>query len=157
MVEGSQKWLEAKSTIDEFKNEFELKYGIRLRINLENSKHCKIPDLSITDLMDQVNEVLFEYFPGKIVKCRLGRNVAINNGILSKVRVYEFMVFKHIFCYIARDLGYSYSTIGRALDCDHATVINACKSIKRSFTTNYCDSKIKYEDIKTRIISKHLI
>lgn len=150
-------WEKVQEEINEFKLSLERKYGVHISINIHSSKHPKIPYISLEDLINEVNEVLFEFHPEKVIVCKIFKQRDISEGINSRLRVYEVAVFRHIYCYIARNIGYSYSSIGRSIGKDHATILNACKSIERSFKTNYCLSKDKYDIIKNRLIRKYQV
>lgn len=151
----SDNWVKVQEEINEFKLQLERKYGVYVSITIQSSKSPTIPYISLEDLIKEVNEVLFENYPDKIILCRLNKHRDISEGINSRLRVYEVAVYRHIYCYIARSIGYSFSSIGRCIGKDHATVINACKSIERSFKTNYCQSKDKYQMVKARLIAKY--
>lgn len=155
MGNKSENWVKAQEEINEFKLSMERRYGMYITINIQSSKHPKIPYISLENLIKEIDEVLFEFHPTKIVLCKLFKHRDISSGINSRIRVYEVAVFRHIYCYIARSIGYSYSAIGRAIGKDHATVINACKSIERSFKTNYCQSQDKYKFVMSRIMEKY--
>ena len=141
--------------INEFKLQLERKYGVYVSITIQSSKSPTIPYISLEDLIKEINEVMFEEHPKKVLLCRLNKHRDISEGINSRLRIYDVAVYRHIYCHIARSIGYSYSSIGRTIGKDHATIINACKSIERSFKTNYCNSKDKYNLIKSRLISKY--
>jgi len=153
MAQVSKVWLEAQKSIEEFKNEFEKKYGFGLMIYIRNSKHLNIPSVSLSDILDETDRMLFRLHPSKIVQCSYGK-VNIGGGINTVTRIHEVVVMRQIFCYIALELGYSFSEIGRFLSMNHSTIIAAKKSLDISFKTNYNGALDKYQAVRSNILIK---
>jgi hypothetical protein len=153
MAQVSKVWLEAQQSIEEFKSEFEKKYGLGLMIYIRNSKYVNIPSVSLSDILEETDKVLFTLHPSKIVHCSYGK-VNIQRGITTPSRIHEVVVMRQIFCYIALELGYSFTEIGRFLSMNHSTIIAAKKSLDISFKTNHNGASDKYQAVRTNILIK---
>jgi len=153
MAQVSKVWLDAQATIEEFKQEFEKKYGFSLMIYIRNSVYKDLPSVTLNDILEETDKMLYELYPSKVIKSSYGK-VYISNGIKTKTRIYEIMVMRHVFCYIALEFGYAYAEIGRFLGMNHSTIISAKKSLETSFKTNYKEAYDKYKAVKESIIIK---
>lgn len=154
MAEKSQQWIEATQEIEDFKKAFESKYGLGITIFIRNSHIDKIQSISLSDLMYECNLLLQEYYPEGYIQASYGK-VNILNGIKTKSRIYDLVVMRQIFSYIAYEIGYTYTEIARFLGMNHSTIIYAVKSLQAAFKTNYEMSKDKYEQVKYNILSKY--
>jgi hypothetical protein len=153
MAEVSKVWLEAQKEIEEFKEAFEKRYGFGLSIHMRNSTLINIPPISLNDVLEEVDRLFYEMYPSGIVKSSYGTVHALN-GIRSKTRVHEVVVMRQIFSYIALELGYAFTEIGRFLNMNHSTIIAAKKSLEISFVTNYNGACDKYQAVKSSILIK---
>jgi hypothetical protein len=153
MAEVSKVWLEAQQSIEEFKNDFEHKYGFGLMIYIRNSKYINLPPIGLSDILNETNRMLFILHPSKIVTCSYGK-VNIDQGVTTHTRIHEVVVMRQIFCYIALEFGYSFSEIGRFLNMNHSSIIAAKKSLDVSFQTNYNGASDKYQAIRSNILIK---
>lgn len=153
MAQVSKIWLEAQHAIEEFRKEFEKKYGFSLMIYIRNSKYVDLPPVSLSDILDEADRMLFDLHPTKIISCSYGK-VNVEKGIRSNTRIHEVVVIRQIFCFIALEFGYTYTEIGRFLEMNHSTIIAAKKSLESSFETNYHGALDKYKAVKASILIK---
>lgn len=153
MAQVSKVWLKAQEEIEEFRDKFEKKYGFGLYIHIRNSKLINMPPVSLEDILEETNRMLYDLHPTRVIKSSYGI-VNVPNGIKSQTRIHEVVVMRQIFCYIALEFGYGFTEIGRFLNMNHSTIIAAKKSLEMSFQTNYNGAYDKYQAVKGSILIK---
>jgi chromosomal replication initiation ATPase DnaA len=132
MEEDINLWQEAEEMVQNFKKEFTERFKAKIDIYYNLKKKVKTYTISLVDIVSAVNEVLHEEFiEGYVMGCANNR-VEITNGVLTKTRVREIIIYRHILFYLARNAGYGPSEISRLLGThsDHATIIHGNKRIK---------------------------
>lgn len=131
MSKTSKKEL-AKDYVNRFKknfyNLFKTHPQVRYSLKFVNNS------VTINEVIDITNDILAE-----------NGITDLKDGILNKSREEFIILHRQISCKICRDLGYSYSEIGKAHKINHATVIHSCKKVKDSLDLNYTDT-VKVHD-----------
>ena len=154
MARISKAWLDAQEELETFKSEFESKYGFLLTVYISHNKVTQIPCIGLDELLEESNQLLMERNPSGYINASFGK-VKINNGIKTKTRAREIVTIRQIFCYIARELGYTTVGIARFLGKDHATIIYSSNSVKDFMETNYIPVVEVYTVLKNQLIVKY--
>lgn len=129
-----------KKLIDEFKERFREKLGyqpvVLTRVVVDNEYHIPIMDLG------QLS-AFFEPF--------LARHNNRKIHLFAKNRKREVVELRMMFCYIARQMMYTYASIGEYMrNRDHTTVLHNVATFKNLMETNE-DFKERYTRIITHI------
>ncbi len=104
------------SDIKKFREEIELKYGIKLYI--ANSNFEDIHPIELSKVWDLLFEIVEEFHP-QYIEC-------YKDPLLTRER--EWMNYMHSYCLIVlRQLHYGPSVIGRFLKKNHASIIHSAK------------------------------
>jgi len=146
--------LEAEKMVELFKQQFEERFGIKAFVSYQISGKYRMTDISLNDLLFEVNTYLFEMNPSKTLKLNY-RTIDISEGILFKSRAQELVELRHIFSHIAYKIGYSYSAIGRFLSQDHCTILHAVKAVNNMFDINEKHYIGLYNIIELRLLQKY--
>ncbi len=158
MAQISQQWIKANEVIEEYKKDFHNRFGFTINIYFQTRTLDNIPQISLQEIYDNIEEYLYQLYTNKLVPGSYGK-VPIPNGLKTKSRVQGLRVLRQIFCNIALEFGYSSTEIARFIDIDHATVLHSKNVINelletkdRQVTELYCHVKsnlaIKYGEIK---------
>lgn len=78
---------------------------------------AQVKSISKTDKLESLLSVICD---------KLGVTVAEAKGT---IRDAEIVRARQIYCYMAKEMGYTYKKIGSIINRDHATVIYACKVV----------------------------
>lgn len=78
---------------------------------------AQVKSISKTDKLESLLSVICD---------KLGVTVAEAKGT---IRDAEIVRARQIYCYMAKEIGYTYKKIGAIINRDHATVIYACKVV----------------------------
>ncbi len=116
---------EMLETIEGFKYTFKLKFGFEPYVSL-GPKGTYTGVISLSELLGIFNV--------EISKSEF------SEGILTRRRLKHIILYKHIFCKIARDIGYTNSEIGRKIKMNRVTILHAERSI---------NDKVKIKDKET--------
>lgn len=109
---------DAEGYIKRFKKRFNKKFSAKIEIKYtftESVNSIELPLLELEQLQEIVDVYLQEY--------------AGHNTILCKSRLGEIALYRHIFCKLAREMDYQWTTIGVFLNRTHASIINGHKKI----------------------------
>jgi hypothetical protein len=133
-----------KKLIDEFKQKFKEKLGyqpvVLTKIFIDNN--FSIPLMSL--------EQLSHYFEPFFVEDE-GKKIEL----FTKSRKREVVELRMIFCFIARQMNYTYKTIGQHLgDRDHTTIIHNVMTFKNLIDTDDTFTE-KYTQILNHIKVNH--
>lgn len=131
-MEDVNLWQEAEKMVQDFKREFTERFKAKIEIYYNLKKKVKKYTVSLEDIKEATNEALHEEFiEGYVVGCA-NNMVEITNGVLTRTRVREIIIYRHILFYLARNAGYGPSEISRLLGTryDHATIIHGNRRIK---------------------------
>jgi hypothetical protein len=71
-----------------------------------------------------------------------------------RTRRRDVLVYRQIFCYIAREKGYSYSSIGRQIQKDHATCIHSYRLVSDMLEVRDPITKSIYDKIVQNLIEE---
>lgn len=154
MAQISGVWREANELIEKFRKEFESKYGFKLVIHFKTKSFESLPPLSLQEILDEIESLLDTEYPDKQIKSSYGI-VNITNGIRTNTRVYQIVLLRQIFCYIAHELGYTSVEIGRFIHKDHATVLHSIKTLKIALDLKVKSVMGKYEIVKSSLVVKY--
>ena len=154
MAQISGVWKEANELVEQFKREFESRYGFKLTIHFKTKSFESLPPLSLQEILDEIESLLDTEYPDKKIKSSYG-TVNLTNGIRTKTRLYQIVLLRQIFCYIAHELGYTSVEIGRFLHKDHATVLHSVKTLKIALDLKVKSVTNKYEIIKSSLVIKY--
>ena len=129
--------------IEEFKNKFEKKIGYKPNVYITKNKETTFFSL------DEIEKIINNFIPEHIKK-----EYKVNS-ITFFTRKREVCDLRHIFCLIAKNMGYTLMNIGNYLyKRDHTTVINSCKKCINLINTDECFEEL-YNKI-TEIINENL-
>ncbi len=117
-----------KKLIDNFKTKFFEKLGyypeVITKHDINNAKKPAGPILSLDELEQQ-----FKQF--------LPKNSAIITSLKSKRRKKEIVELRQMFCYMARKMGYSLTSVGKHLgNKHHTTIMHNIKTFHNLFETD---------------------
>lgn len=102
----------ARELVENFKKMYHKEIGLPIVIIACYDNTMSMDILSL----DQLKEITDEL-------------IQINKSILDKTRKKEVIIYKHIFCKVAKEMGYTLSYIGNYLKIDHSTVIHSISKI----------------------------
>jgi len=155
MAQISKVWEEANQVIDDFKMEFERRFGFGINVYFRTRNFDSIPKISLQQLLDVVDELLYQDYPSRQLKCSYGAIIPIDNGIRTNNRAYQIVMMRQIFCHIGHNLGYSSSEMGRFLGKDHATVIYSVKAMNNALEVKLQPISSKYAIVKSNLVVKY--
>lgn len=122
---------------------FKLYCGISIRNYVIPSK-AFVPDTPITNLWMSVVKIAFEHDKLDLIRT-LGR------------RQREVLVYRQVYCYIAREKGYSYASIGRQIQKDHATCIHSHRLVSDLLETKDPLTKGIYDKVVQNLIEEDYV
>lgn len=88
--------------------------------NKKKKIESHVKKISLYDINVKLEKLLF------VVCDKLGVNVEDAKGT---IRDAEIVRARQIYCYMAKEMGYTFKKIGAIINRDHATVIYACKVV----------------------------
>ena len=109
---SEKKIKEAEKLIDNFKKNFKKKFSMNLNI-----ESVKLPLLELEQLQKIINDYL-----------KYNTNF---HDIKQKTRHGDVIIYRHIFCKLARDMKYTWTKIGKFLNLNHASVLHGANSITK--------------------------
>ena len=126
----ASKWHEAEEMIREFKDKFAQRFDAWVDVEYDFNRTPDLPRISLAQLLDVVNEIVEEEFQGSI-KLAGQEEVKLTDGVLTRTRGFEIIIYRHIFFYIALKLGYRMVHIEKSLPIpyDHTTIVHARKKM----------------------------
>lgn len=140
--------------INKFKKEFFEKIGYTPHVIALNQNKSDTPVIELQQIIDSVNTVMESKFG----------NVRVNNKLIritSFLRSREATEYRFIYFKLAREMGYSYKEIGRALKTDktdgydHTTVIYGVNTFNDLLGTSE-KFALKYQEVVDFIKDKFL-
>lgn len=120
MILCKEKIKKAEKSIENFKKQFKKEFSMKLNIEYtfnEDVESVELPILELSQLLKIINDYL-EY------------NTNFYD-IKQKTRHGDIIIYRHIFCKLARDMKYSWPKIGKFLNLSHASIIHGANSIKQ--------------------------
>lgn len=117
---SKRKIKEAEELIDNFKKNFKKKFSMNLNIEYTFTEDIESVKLPLLDL-EQLEKIINDY---------LEYNTSFED-IKQKTRHGDVIIYRHIFCKLARDMGYEWTKIGKHIKKNHASVIHGANSIKK--------------------------
>lgn len=116
---------EANELILKFKRSFYIRFGVEPVVNY-NLNMPYVGCVTIGELATIVDKVLNEhmYYDGAYA------------SIMTRTRKRPIVFYRHVFCYIALELRYSCSHIGKYLNMNHSSVIHSKKLIMNLLEVN---------------------
>lgn len=150
----SSLWEEAEEAVKVFKKEFFTKFGVRANVYFSMSTNKKLPTISLTELFQTCNEVLFEMYPTRYV-VTTKKQLDISEGMLTKSRIRELAIIRQVYFYFARELGYGCNQSAQLLDMNHATVIHSCRAILNGLEVKDKIISEVHDRVKNRLINKY--
>lgn len=116
-----------KKLIEQFKEAFKEKLGyepVVITKTTDSSNEEKVPLMSLEVLKQHFSPFLPQVFTRTI-------------NLESKYRKRELVELRNIYCYLAKQMGYSLKTIGDSIgNRDHTTIIHNITSFKNLMETN---------------------
>lgn len=139
-----------RKLIKSFKSMFHSKMGYepvvisRTHKELDPSKNT-LGDIKVVSL-----DVLKDWFKD-LLPIKEGKRISID----TKRRFHDVVQMRMIFCYVARAMGYSVISIGKALKRDHTTVVHNSHVLKDLLETNLayrekCQQVLEYLKEKSK-------
>jgi hypothetical protein len=106
--------------INEFKENFQLKFGVAPHVIIE--EHLKVkPQLSLKELETRANKQIdLNKYP---------------QGVKTRTRKAEVREVRQCVCKLAREMGFIYEDIGNYFGCDHSTVLHSCRVVDKYLQT----------------------
>jgi hypothetical protein len=155
MTEISQIWLDAEQMINDFKKEFIEKFGVTITISYRLGQYTNLPPLGLQDVLDEVSDLFKEQYPEYINKSL--KRVNVTEGLNTKTRIREVVVFRQLYFYICKELGYGSTEIARmlAITKEHSNVIHGCKVIDDGLKTKDIFITNTYKIICNRLENKY--
>jgi len=117
---SEKKIKEAEKLIDNFKKNFKKKFSMNLNIEYtfnDEIESVKLPLLELEQLQKIINNYL-----------KYNTNF---HDIKQKTRHGDVIIYRHIFCKLARDMKYTWTKIGKFLNLNHASVLHGANSITK--------------------------
>lgn len=150
MTTREYKQIQSHKLINEFKKNYYEKIGLTPIVTVvKNVPYIKIienPSKKPIDL-DILENIINSFLP----TYKIGNGIIVKS-IKHKTRLRVVVELRHIFCYIAKSMGYNLISIGKYLnDRDHTTVINSITKFKNLFDTNDEGFMEKYEIISEKL------
>ena len=115
-----------KNEILDFIEDFESKYDKTVQVILNNGTSL----ISTEDIIELENMSKLEKIEALVLKAMYAESPQLLyiKNFKNPTRRGEYILWKQIFSYIAWDIGFSKSIIGRYIDRNHATVIHSIKT-----------------------------
>lgn len=150
MTAKEYKNIQSHKLVNEFKRIYYEKIGLKPIVTIiKDVPHVRIienPHKKALDL-EVLESIVNSFLPDH----KIGRGIIVKS-IKHKSRLRIVTDLRHIFCYVAKSMGYSLVAIGTYLnDRDHTTVINSLTKFRNSVDTNDEDFIEKYEKISEKI------
>lgn len=120
-----------KKLIKSFKSTFHSKMGYEPIVISRTHKEIDPDKNTLNDIRAVSLDVLKHWFEN-ILPVRDGERVKID----TNRRHHDTVQMRMIFCYVARAMGYTVTSIGRALKKDHTTVVHSLQTFKDLVETN---------------------
>lgn len=140
-MKDAKKLQKARNLIEEFKKIYAKEIGYSIIILSRYDNQDILNSLSIHELRQIAD-----------------RHVPYGKTILSKTRKKEVILYKHIFCKIAREMGFTFKYIGDFLNVDHSTIIHSVNKINDLLDVESKEHVRAYalymEDVKIEIEKK---
>jgi hypothetical protein len=153
----ASKWREAEEMIREFKQRFTQEFDAWVDVQYDFKRTPDLPKISITELLDVVNEVVEEEFNGGLQLP--GRIVPLTEGVLTRTRGFELIIYRHLLFYIANKLGYRLTQIEKSLPIcfDHTTILHGKKKMEAALEIKDKYVIRAYNKVSQRIHDKYSI
>lgn len=139
-----------KKLIKSFKNTFHSKMGYEPIVISRTHKELDPSKSTLTDIKVVSLDVLKDWFKD-LLPVKDGVRVKID----TKRRHHDVVQIRMIFCYVARAMGYSVTSIGKVLKRDHTTVVHNSHALKDLLETNLayrekCQQVLEYLKEKSK-------
>lgn len=109
---------DAEGYIKRFKKRFNKKFSAKIEIKYTFIESVNSIELPLLEL-EQLQEIVDSY-----LKSNTGHDTILSESRLGKIALY-----RHIFCKLAREMDYQWTTVGVFLNRTHASIINGHKKI----------------------------
>ena len=150
----SRLWYEAEETIEGYKKEFFIRFGVRLNVYFSMSSNKNLPSIRLTDLYQTCNEVLFEMYPTRYVLTDK-KKVDVSQGMLTKSRIRELATIRQVYFYFAKELGYGCNETARLIEMNHSTAIHSTRVILNGLEVKDKLITEAHDRIRNRLINKY--
>lgn len=127
----------ARELVENFKRTYQKEIGLPIIVFACYNEEMTMEILSLNDLKEIADEL-----------------VQIKKSILDKTRKKEVMIYKHIFCKVAKEMGYTFSYIGNYLKIDHSTVIHSVNKINDLLDVESKEHVIAYSTFIEKVKEK---
>lgn len=124
-MKDKQKYEDAKKLVEEFQTLFKTLFNTT-PVVLYELDNDNLPVLVLTELESLVNKVYKTYFP----------DIYTVEGVRSKTRLFNTVMFRYIFYSAARQMGYPLTVIAKYLGFNHATVLHGIRAVENLIETN---------------------
>lgn len=139
-----EKYDEAEKMIEDFSAKFYDKFGFWPIIRF-NTKSFFIPKLKLDELKTLMDEAFKNNYPGDYPK----------NGMMEKTRKQLTILFRHIFYKIAREIGYTFTDIGKFSGYNHATILHAVNRVSDLLDIKDAEVCRNYKLVKNEIQDRY--